>query len=202
MKHLLIVDDDYGARESLRTLFAPDYNITLSTNAADAKRALETHRIDLMLLDVIMPRQDGVSLIREISADYPDLPVIMISASTAIKPVVESMRAGAIDFITKPFDVDDIRSRVASLLKKNHRKMAEKEQPESSPSTDPDDIELPVNLADAISDFERRLITKALWKCGGVQTRAAELLGTTRRILRYRMEKLNITLPDKKPRKI
>ncbi|MCF7848140.1 MAG: response regulator [Kiritimatiellales bacterium] len=202
MKHLLVVDDDYGARESLRTVFAPDYHVTLSTNAADAKRVLAVNNIDLMLLDVIMPRQDGVSLIREISADYPDLPVIMISASTSIKPVVESMRAGAIDFITKPFDVDDIRSRVATLLKNNTRKAAGKKPSGSPASIDPDDIELPVNLADAVSDFERRLITQALWKSGGIQTRAAELLGTTRRILRYRMEKLNITLPDTKPRKI
>ena len=201
MSHLLIVDDDYGARESLRTVFAPDYKITLSTNAADAKRALATNSIDLMLLDVIMPRQDGVSLLREIYADHPDLPVIMISASSAVKPVVESMRAGAIDFITKPFDVDDIRARVAALLKKNHRGEPEKTPVDTTVSPGPDELELPLNLADAVSDFERRLITKALWKSGGIQTRAAELLGTTRRILRYRMEKLNITLPDKKPRK-
>ena len=67
MKHLLIVDDDYGARESLRTLFAPDYNITLSTNASDAKRVLETHSIDLMLLDVIMPRHTRKRICRSLA---------------------------------------------------------------------------------------------------------------------------------------
>jgi len=199
MSRLLIVDNDYGARESLRTVFAPDYQITLASNAADAKKALQTQPIDLMLLDVFMPRQEGVSLLREISSEYPDLPVIMISASTAIRPVIDSMRAGAIDFILKPFDVDDIRARVAALLKNRLTADTKADSPAESGMPDPDTLELPINLADAVNEFERRLITRALWESGGVQTRAAKLLGITRRILRYRMEKLNITVPPKRP---
>jgi len=65
-------------------------------------------------------------------------------------------------------------------------------------STQPPPVDLPVRLEEAVGNYERRLIVQALEKCDGIQTRAAEELGTTRRILRYRMDKLGIAVPQRK----
>lgn len=116
MKHLLIVDDERGSRESLRAIFGRDYQISLAENANEATRLLSKERVDLVLLDVMMPDRDGLSLLKDIQSMYPDVPVVMVSASTSVQPVVEAIRFGAHDFVTKPFDVPTIRHTVIRAL--------------------------------------------------------------------------------------
>jgi DNA-binding NtrC family response regulator len=119
MKRLLIVDDELGSRESLRAVFSKDYRVFLAEDAATALKRLGEERVDLVLLDVMMPEKDGVSLLREARTLYPDIPFIMVSASTSVRPVVEAIRAGADDFIAKPFDVEELR-RLAARAIENH----------------------------------------------------------------------------------
>ena len=109
MKHILIVDDELGSRESLKMIFSRDFRVSLGSSAEEALGLLSNDKIDLVMLDVIMPDRDGLSLLKEIQNLYPDVPVIMVSASTSVRPVVEAIRAGAYDYVTKPFDVDDVR---------------------------------------------------------------------------------------------
>ncbi len=109
MKHLLIIDDEYGSRESLRMVFSGKYRITTAESAAKALDVLAKEPIDLIFSDVIMPEKDGVALLREVQERYPEVPVIMVSASTSVRPVVDAMRQGAFDFVTKPFDIQEIR---------------------------------------------------------------------------------------------
>ncbi|MCC5847758.1 MAG: sigma-54-dependent Fis family transcriptional regulator [Verrucomicrobia bacterium] len=116
MKKMLVVDDDPGTRESLRTIFSREYNVILTENAAQALGALAVQSVDLVLLDVIMPDKDGVTFLRELSDMHPDLPVVMISASDQVRSVVESMKSGAVDFVTKPFDVQELRQLVGRVL--------------------------------------------------------------------------------------
>ncbi len=116
MKRILIVDDDRGSRESLRQVFARSYHLTLAEHAAAASKTLETQSVDLVLLDVLMPEKDGITLLKEIQHLYPELPCVMVSASASVRPVVEAMKAGAYDFVVKPFDVDEIRRIVARVL--------------------------------------------------------------------------------------
>ena len=116
MKRILIVDDDLGSRESLRQTFIRSYTVVLAENASLALKALSTQKVDIVLLDVLMPEKDGVTLLREIHDLYPDLPCVMVSASINVKPVVEAMKAGAHDFVIKPFDVEEIRRIVARAL--------------------------------------------------------------------------------------
>lgn len=108
MKHVLVVDDEIGPRESLRMVFAGTYKVSLASSGEEALSILSNDPIDLMLLDVIMPGMGGLALLREARNLYPSLPVIMISASTSVRPVVEAMRDGAYDYVTKPFDVEEI----------------------------------------------------------------------------------------------
>ncbi len=116
MKRLLIVDDDLGSRESLRQTFSRLYQVFVAESAAAALALLSERRVDAVLLDVMMPEKDGVTLLRELQNLYPDLPCVMVSASVAVRPVVEAMRAGACDFVIKPFDVEEIRRIVARTL--------------------------------------------------------------------------------------
>jgi DNA-binding NtrC family response regulator len=116
MKRLLIVDDELGSRESLKAVFAREYEVFLAEDASGALKRLGESRVDLVLLDVMLPEKDGVTLLREVQAIYPDIPVIMVSGAQAVRPVVEAMKAGAYDFITKPFDVQDLRRLVVRAL--------------------------------------------------------------------------------------
>jgi DNA-binding NtrC family response regulator len=116
MKRILIVDDDLGSRESLKQTFSKLYEVTLAEHAKAALKVLADSRVDLVLLDVIMPHKDGLTLLREIQELYPDIPLVMVSASTSVRPVVEAIKAGAFDYVAKPFDVEEIRRIVARAI--------------------------------------------------------------------------------------
>ena len=116
MRKLLIVDDERGSRESLKMVFGRDFDITTAESAAEAAQCLRDNRFDLVMLDVMMPDKDGVTLLKEAQETYPELAFIMVSASTNVRPVVESIKSGAVDFVTKPFDVAEIRRVVTRAL--------------------------------------------------------------------------------------
>jgi len=116
LKSILIVDDDRGSRESLRQIFTTLYRTHLAENAEQALTQLARHPVDIVLLDVIMPEKDGVTLLKELNDLYPGLPCIMVSASLSVRPVVDAIKAGACDFVMKPFDVDEIRRIVSRVL--------------------------------------------------------------------------------------
>lgn len=117
MKRILIVDDDLGSRESLRMILAKNHELVLADHAEAALRALSGTPFDLILLDVIMPGKNGIELLRQIAREHPHLPVIMISASTDVRPVVAAIKLGALDFIAKPYDVEELRQLVARALR-------------------------------------------------------------------------------------
>jgi len=116
MKRLLVVDDELGSRQSLNAVFGGLYQVQLAENAQQALARLNENRFDLVVLDYMMPDMDGVTLLKEIQARYPDIPFVMVSASSTVRPVVDAMRAGAFDFVTKPFDVQEIRAVVSRAL--------------------------------------------------------------------------------------
>jgi DNA-binding NtrC family response regulator len=120
----------------------------------------------------------------------------MISGASSIKPVMNALELGASDFIRKPFDIDELRLVVARALHLNDLKSRiaglEGELARRPFVAEPDGRP----MKQVLEDFERSLIEKALQHAGGIQTRAAQVLGTTRRILRYRIEKLKITCGD------
>jgi len=118
MKSILIVDDEPGARLSLEAIFKNSHLVVPAASAREAKDILKEQMFDVALLDVIMPEENGIQLLGYIQKHYPNLPVVMVSASTSVKPVVDAMREGAIDYITKPYDVDAIRLTVDEALLK------------------------------------------------------------------------------------
>jgi DNA-binding NtrC family response regulator len=124
--HILVVDDELGPRESLRAIFKSRYTVSVADSAEAAMRVMTTEKVDLMILDVIMPKPDGISFLKDIHELYPNLPVVMISASSSVRPVVEAMRVGAYDYVSKPFDVEEITHIAGRALESTalHRRVA------------------------------------------------------------------------------
>src|SRR5512139_3872760 len=113
---LLIVDDEVGARESLRMILKNDYEVFLAKNAEEAFLRVKEHTPDVILLDLILPDLDGLKVLQMIKQSDPDALVIMITATKTVKTAVEAMKLGAYDYITKPFDVDELRLIISRSL--------------------------------------------------------------------------------------
>lgn len=116
MKTLLIVDDDRGSRESLRQIFNRDYKVLIADSTDEALERMKEERISLVITDLVMPERDGIELLDELQARYPGMPVIMVSGHATVRPVVKSIRKGAYDFISKPFEVDEIQKLVRRAI--------------------------------------------------------------------------------------
>jgi two-component system response regulator AtoC len=109
VKSVLIVDDEVGARESLRMILKTDYTVLLAKDAEEAILQIKEHSPDVILLDIILPDLDGLKLLEKIKQKETDAIVIMITATKTVKTAVEAMKLGAYDYVTKPFDIDELR---------------------------------------------------------------------------------------------
>lgn len=190
MKTLLIVDDDPHLLESLAIVFSGIYQVFSALSAEDAVRIVRNEKIDVVLLDVVLPGMDGIEFLSVLRSEAPDLPVVMISGSPSVQPVLKALELGARDYVRKPFDIAELRLVVGRALKNASLERRVKELEEKLSVSPAMDLQKP--LKKAVEEYEKKLIQRALRRTGGVQTRAAEELGTTRRILRYRIEKLQI----------
>ncbi len=106
---ILIVDDELGARESLRMVLKDHYEIATRDNGDNLVAEIRSWKADMLILDVIMPGADGVELLRQVKNNFPAMPVIMVTATKTIRTAVTAMKLGAYDFINKPFDLEEIR---------------------------------------------------------------------------------------------
>ena len=116
--HLLIIDDEPSIRESLETLLTLEgFDVTLAPDGAEGLDLLSRNEFDLLLLDLALPGESGIDLLPRITGLHPHLPVIMITAFGTVGNVVDAVRAGAENFIQKPWDNEkllaDIRSAIA-----------------------------------------------------------------------------------------
>jgi two-component system response regulator AtoC len=108
MHKILIVDDELSVRDSLRMIFKKDYQLLMAGSAEEAWEKVQREEVDLVLLDIIMPGKDGMELLKKIREFYPLLPVVMLTATKTVKTAVEAMKMGAYDYITKPFDIEEL----------------------------------------------------------------------------------------------
>src|SRR5207245_11095264 len=117
MKTILIVDDEPAARYGVRRALEAKYRIAESDSAESAREALAREQPDLVLLDVVLPGQDGLSFLRWMREQGSEVPVLMVSALDTAKTAVEALQFGAADYLVKGFELDELRQRVANLLK-------------------------------------------------------------------------------------
>lgn len=115
MKKVLIVDDELGTRESLRMILKYDYELTIAQSGREALQMLNDEVPSVILLDVMMPGEDGLEILEKIK-QVSTVPVIMITALKEVKSAVKAMKIGAFDYITKPFNVDEIKIVVGKAL--------------------------------------------------------------------------------------
>ena len=113
---LLIIDDDDEIRDILDELLSRSYDCTTSSSAANALALLETESFELILSDINMPEMTGLEMIPYLTCLAPQSVVVMISGQLMIESAIDAMRAGAFDYITKPFDLAQVRDVVARAL--------------------------------------------------------------------------------------
>src|SRR5262249_39894486 len=117
MKTVLIVDDEPASRYALRRALENRYRIVEADSAGAARSALVTEHPDLILLDVILPGEDGISLLKWLRQEGHDLPVLMVSALDTAKTAGERLQKGAAGHLGEGFGVEEVRQSVGQLLK-------------------------------------------------------------------------------------
>jgi len=115
----LVVDDDPNLRRVLARLMQSDgFDCEEASNGWEALAALERRPATFVLTDLNMPELDGIGLLREIRARYPDTAVVMITAVAEVGTAVSCLSAGAMDYLTKPFHIDEVKARVRQALER------------------------------------------------------------------------------------
>ncbi|MFB2550655.1 response regulator [Ensifer soli] len=123
--HLLIVDDDRRIRDLLnRYLAEKGFRVTSAADAAEARRKLEGLDFDLLIVDVMMPGENGMSLTRSLRGGK-SVPIILLTARAEQEARIEGLESGADDYVAKPFDPRELVLRINNILRRN----AQQQQP-------------------------------------------------------------------------
>ncbi|HTA60426.1 MAG TPA: response regulator, partial [Candidatus Baltobacteraceae bacterium] len=117
MKTVLVVDDEPASRYALRRALESRYRVVEADSAAAGRASLVSEKPDLLLLDVVLPGEDGLSFLKWLRQEGYELPVLMVSALDTAKTAVEALQLGAADYLVKGFELEELRQRVANLLK-------------------------------------------------------------------------------------
>ncbi|MEL7061010.1 MAG: sigma-54 dependent transcriptional regulator [Acidobacteriota bacterium] len=117
---MLIVDDEQSMLEFLRLLFEQeDFRVDTAGSVTEARERITTRRFDLALCDILMPDGNGLDLLKEIKEVSAETAVIMMTAYTSTKSAIEAMKLGAYNYISKPFDVDELKLVARGALEKH-----------------------------------------------------------------------------------
>ena len=113
---ILVVDDEPGARQSLEVILEDDYRVLGTGSGLEALDFVRKEAVDLVLLDVNMPEMDGLEVLRKIREQDEEIDVIMVSALKLVRKAVDAIKLGAYDYITKPYEPEDILSMVNRVI--------------------------------------------------------------------------------------
>jgi two-component system response regulator MprA len=116
---VLVVDDDKAVRESLRrSLEFNGYDVALATDGAEALAGIGATDPDVVIMDVMMPRLDGIEATRALRSARNDVPILVLTARDAVGDRVDGLDAGADDYLTKPFALQELLARLRALLRR------------------------------------------------------------------------------------
>ena len=124
---ILLVEDEENLQEALKlNLELENYEVTGVYDGAEALKAVQQEHFDLMILDVMLPELDGISVCENIRLQNNDIPILMLSARNSSADRVLGLKKGADDYLTKPFNLEELLLRVSKLVEKS-RKLSSKE---------------------------------------------------------------------------
>ncbi len=115
---LLVVDDEAGVRQSLQMVFNKTYRMIEASSADEAIQKVTDEKPDAVLLDIMMPGADGMAVLKQIKSIHPDCQVLMLTGLNTARTAFAAKGTGAFDYVTKPFDVDELRLRVEHAMEK------------------------------------------------------------------------------------
>ena len=126
---ILVVDDEEGVRNLLqRMLEGAGYEVVSTGDGEEALYLVSQGDINVALLDIKMPNISGIELLNKITADYPDVCVIMATAVIDIQTAIDSLKLGALDYITKPFKKDEMLQKICEAISRWEHRLKEKNQ--------------------------------------------------------------------------
>ena len=108
MRMLLVDDEERFLSTTQKLLERKNIDVLTATSGSDALELIRTNRIHVVLLDVKMPGMDGVTTLREIKSRYPMVEVIMLTGHATVESAIEGLKAGAVDYLMKPADIEEI----------------------------------------------------------------------------------------------
>lgn len=119
---ILVVDDDQAVRESLRrSLIFNGYTFVLARDGQEALDSIATERPDMAILDVMMPKIDGLQVCRQLRSQGSELPILLLTARDSVSERVAGLDAGADDYLAKPFALEEMLARTRSLIRRASR---------------------------------------------------------------------------------
>jgi len=147
-RRVLVVDDEASVRESLKMLLNQSYEVDVAESAENALEMFADWRGNskeeipgLVLLDVLMPGIDGIEFLKQLKEEHPAMPVIMLSASNTVRTAVSAMKLGAVDYLSKPFDVEELLELINRTIQE-----AGKSKPIASSSRETQSGALPLDI--------------------------------------------------------
>jgi len=147
LQHILIVDDEPAIRRFLRTsLAAQGFQVIEAEDGKNAQEELRRHHVDLLILDLGLPDMDGIEIIERLRHSGSSVPVLVLSSRTDEAGKVKALDAGADDYVTKPFGVEELLARVRAALR--HKMQSQGETPV-------------FHSGDLMVDLVRRIVTVA-----------------------------------------
>jgi len=121
MDSILIIDDEKSLLDVLSLMFKKEgYEVKTATSGADALDILTNNAVDLVITDIRMPHLSGMEILKYVKENQSETPVIVITAYGSIQQAVEALKAGALDYIVKPFDIEELKILVARGLERKH----------------------------------------------------------------------------------
>ena len=118
MNRILVVDDEVNMQVVLRAMLKKEgYEVRTALDGREALKVLADDAIDVVVTDLKMPNLDGMGLLERVAAEYPTVPVIMITAHGTVATAVDALKKGAFDYITKPFEQDELKNVVLKAIK-------------------------------------------------------------------------------------
>ena len=126
---ILLVEDDQNFGDVLRSyLEMHEYDVTLATDGAQGLESYNKGQFDLCIFDVMMPKKDGFTLAKEIREKDTEMPIIFLTAKTMKDDVLKGFKIGADDYITKPFNSEELLFRIQAILKRSQAKSDPREE--------------------------------------------------------------------------